>query len=95
MRSKSNLWYLDNGCSRHIMNNKFLSLTLEDNCQVTFEDNLKGKVIGKRRVCKYSNSYIDSVLLVKGLKHNLLSFNQFCDKGSKVTLDSIYCIVEN
>ena len=35
------------------------------------------------------------MLLVKGLKHNLFSISQFCDKRNKVTFDSNYCIVEN
>ena len=74
---------------------KFLSLTPIEGGQVTFGDNSKGKVIGKGRVGKSPNLYIDNVLLVKGLKHNLLSISQFCDKGNKVTFDSNFCIVEN
>ena len=35
------------------------------------------------------------MLLVKGLKHNLLDINQFCDKENKVTFDFNYYIVEN
>ena len=34
-------------------------------------------------------------MLVKGLRHNLLSVSQLCDTGNKVTFDSNNCIVEN
>ena len=88
---------MDSGCPRHMTghNSKFLSLTPIKRGQVTFGDNSKGQVIGKGHVGKSSNLYIDNVLLVKGLKHNLLSISQFCDKGNKVTFDSNYCIVES
>ena len=62
---------------------------------MTFGDNSKGKVIGKWCVGKSLNLCIDNVLLVKGLKHNLLSISQFCDKGNDVTFDSNYFIVDN
>ena len=32
-------------------------------------------------------------MLVDGLKHNLLSIRQFCDKGYKVIFESSLCIV--
>ena len=40
---------------------------------VTFGDNAKGKVISKGKVGRLPNYFIDDVLLVKSLKHNLLS----------------------
>ena len=83
--------------SRHVIGDKskFLSFTPIEGGHVTFGDNSNGKVIGKGRIGKSPNLYTDNVLFVKGLKHNLLSISQFCDKGSKVTFDSNYCIVEN
>ena len=33
------------------------------------------------------------MLLVSGLKHNLLSVSQLCDKGYKVSFDSKSCVV--
>ncbi|KAG8645564.1 hypothetical protein MANES_10G076205v8 [Manihot esculenta] len=59
-------WYLDSGCSRHMTGNSnhFISLEKKDGSgQVTFGDNGKGKIVGIGKV----------VLLVDGLKHNLLS----------------------
>ena len=74
---------------------KFISLTAIDGGHVTFGDNAKGKVIGKGKVGKSKNCCVEDVLLVKGLKHNLLSISQLCDKGNKVTFDCNSCIVEN
>ena len=35
------------------------------------------------------------MLFVDGLKHNLLSINQLCDKGFKVIFESNYCMIKN
>ena len=48
--------------------------------KVTFKDNVKGKTIGKGKVGRLSNCFIDDALLVEWLKHNLLSISQFCNK---------------
>ena len=37
---------------------------------------------------------IDDVLLVDGLKHNLLSISQLCDKGYIVRFESNMCIIK-
>ena len=96
-RSRSNLGYINSSCSRHMTRNrlKFLSLTSIEGGQATFEDNSKVEVIGKCWVGKAPNIYIENVLFVKGLKCNLLSISQFCDKGNTVKFDSNYCIVKN
>ena len=61
---------------------KFISLKIMNGGQVTFDDNTKGKV-GSMPHC-----FIDNDLLVKGLKRNLLSISQFCDKGNQVIFKS-------
>jgi len=38
---------------------------------------------------------IENVLLVDGLKHDLLSISQLCDKGFRVMFDKKNCIIEN
>ena len=58
-----------------------------------FGDSAKGKIVGKGKVGKPPNSTIDDVLLVDGLKHNLLSISQFCDKNCKVVFESNRCVV--
>ena len=40
---------------------------------MTFGDNAKSKAISKGKVDRMPNCFIDDVLFVKGLKHNLLT----------------------
>ena len=55
--------------------NIFIFLAPINGSKVTFGDNSKGKVVGKGKVGKMPHSFIDDVLLVEGLKHNLLSIS--------------------
>ena len=41
------------------------------------------------------NVIIEEVALVDGLKHNLLSISQLCDKGNSVTFNKETCVVIN
>ena len=50
---------------------------------VTFGDDSKGFTKGYGNL-KIDNVIIENISLVEGLKHNLLSISQFCDKGYKV-----------
>ena len=77
--------YLNNGCSWHMIGDKskFLSLISIDGGHVIFRDNTKGKIIDKGRVGKFKHSCVENVLLVKRLRHNLLSISQLCDRGKK------------
>ena len=64
------------------------NITYSDGGSVTFGDNSKGYIIGKGDVSNYGTSnlpLISNVLLVKNLKHNLLSISQLCDKGLKIS----------
>ena len=40
--------------------------------KITFRENAKGKVVSKDKVSRLPNCFIDDVLLVERLKHNLL-----------------------
>ena len=60
---------------------------------VTFGDNSKEKIIDIGNIGITPSKYIENILLVDGLKHNLLSISQFCDKGYKVIFESSLCIV--
>nr|KYP59539.1 Retrovirus-related Pol polyprotein from transposon TNT 1-94 [Cajanus cajan]KYP59550.1 Retrovirus-related Pol polyprotein from transposon TNT 1-94 [Cajanus cajan] len=94
--SKSLLWYLDSGCSRHMTGDpsKFSSLKLKNEGFVTYGDNNKGKILGCGNVGNSSSStFIENVLLVEGLKHNLLSISQLSDKGFKIEFDNSYCLI--
>ena len=62
---------------------------------MTFGDNGKGRIIGRGSIGNNSSSLIENVLLVDGLKHNLLSISQLCDKGFKVIFESSHCIIKD
>nr|CAN81294.1 hypothetical protein VITISV_003263 [Vitis vinifera] len=83
--SMKDKWFLDSGCSRHMTGDesKFAFLTKRNGGYVTFGDNSKGRIIGQDSIGNGTSSLIESVLLVDGLKHNLLSISQLCDKGFK------------
>ena len=59
---------------------------------ITFGDDSKGYVMGYGLISK-ENVIIEEVALVEGLKHNLLSVSQLCDKGNNVLFTSEACIV--
>ena len=63
----------------------FSKLEKKSGGNVTFGDNAKGKVVGIGTIGKDSSTCIDNVLLVDGLKHNLLSISQLCNIENKVT----------
>ncbi|KAL8157615.1 hypothetical protein AgCh_002361 [Apium graveolens] len=48
---------------------------------ITFGDDIKGYTVGYGLISK-DNVIIEEVALVDGVKHNLLSINQLCDKGN-------------
>lgn len=54
----------------------------------------KGKIIGMGTIGNSLTS-INNFWLVYGLKHNLLSISQFCDKGYKVLFNMNLCLVIN
>ena len=62
--------------------------------QVVFGDNSKGKTKGIGTVHR-GNIMISDVYFVEGLKHNLLSISQFCDKGFEVIFSSDYCYIND
>ncbi|XP_021716723.1 uncharacterized protein LOC110684593 [Chenopodium quinoa] len=65
-----------------------------DNMKFTFNT---GSSEGEKHLIGRSRSHaIDNVFLVEGLKHNLLSISQFCDKGNSVSFTSNKCrIIHN
>ena len=87
-------WYLDSGCSRYMTSDEsqFITPDAKDGGMVTFGDNSKGKIISISNIGITSFKYIKNILLVDGLKHNLLSISQFCDKGYKVIFESSLCM---
>lgn len=58
---------------------------------VRFGDNATGRIIGKGTIG--ANPKIEDVAFVEGLKFNLLSVNQLCDKGTEVRFKRKKCLV--
>lgn len=73
----------------------FSELKREFHGTVTFGDKSKGKIIGVGKIGKNSQNLLDHVYLVDGLKYNLLSISQLCDKGNRVSFESTQCQVED
>jgi len=71
------IWYLNSGCSRHITGDKdqFIILEMKEGGLVTFGDNGKEKIIGIGKIKITPSTFIENVLLVDKLKHNLLSIS--------------------
>ena len=71
------LWYLDNGCSRHMTGDRSLFKVFEfKKCgNVTFGDGSKSQIKGKGTISLLELPDISNVLYVEGLRVNLLSIS--------------------
>ena len=87
----SSKWYFDNGFSRPITRDKFFFTSLEDynDETITFGARVKGK--GSISIPYCAKLYW--VLYVDGLKANLLSISQICDKDHRVNFCQDLCEV--
>ena len=93
---RKNLWYLVNGCSRHMTGDSTLLTAFVERADpsITFGDDMKGCTMGYDLISK-ENVIIDSIALVDGLKHNLLSISQLCDKGNEVWFTKEACVISD
>lgn len=80
---------MDSRCSRHISGKASLFSEIKEKCNdsITLCDKGKCKILGIDKVGKDSSIAIDNIYLVDGLKFNLLSVSQLCDRGSPNTGD--------
>ena len=62
---------------------------------MAFGNGKSGTIVGIGKIGKSLSHSIDSVYLVDGLKHNLLSVSQLCDKDNLVVFSSNRCLVVN
>jgi len=69
----------------------FVNLFLNLEGHVTYGDNNKGKIHGRGTIGDKNTFLINDVLFVEGLKHNLLSISQLCDKGYQITFKPNTC----
>ena len=65
----------------------FNNVTKKDLGAVTFDDNSRARAVGIGSVDFTGTTQVEKVLLVDGLKHNLLSISQLCDEGNIVTFE--------
>jgi hypothetical protein len=76
---------LDNGCTSHMIREKHIFTSFEENdCPsdtIMFGDNSEGRVLGYSKIATTTDHYISKVLLVDSLDYNLLSMSQLCEKG--------------
>ena len=95
-RKSKVVWVLDSGCSRHMTGEKSLltDVVMRTGPIVIFGDDSKGFTTGYGKL-KVGNVIIEDISLVEGLKHNLLSISQFCDKGYDVIFQKEVCLIQN
>ena len=74
---------------------KFAFFTKKNGGYVNFGDNAKGRIIGQGNIGNDTSSFIESVLLVDGLKHTLLNISQLCNKSFKVIFETSHCIIKD
>jgi hypothetical protein len=81
-------WYIDNGCSSHMIGDKTNFITLKKNeGGVTFGDNDTSKIVGKDTLSlDNGRDKVEKVLCVEYLKHNLLSVSHMCDQGHTLSV---------
>ena len=91
----SYLWYLDSGCSRHMIGDKALSKSLKEKVgdYVTFGDGSHAQVLGKWIVEIPVLPLLKDVLYIKRLKANLLSITQICDEDFLVQFSKKGCVI--
>ena len=70
-------------------------MTKQDLGSVTFGDNSKARAVGIGSVDFIGTKQVEQVLLVDGLKHNLLSISQLCNEGNIVTFEHDKCIIKS
>ncbi|CAM8896520.1 unnamed protein product [Rhodiola kirilowii] len=93
---KEECWYLDSGCSAHMTGNPQYLINVKPirkrQC-VTFGDGGKGQVIGCGTLKVPDLPELEDVLLVNGLKVNLISISRLCDEGRSVIFTRDSCQV--
>jgi hypothetical protein len=87
------LWYLDSGCSKHMTGDKTLlkEVQMGKGGRITYGDGSQSKVIGKGIIHILGLETSQEALYVEGLKANLLSISQFCDKDLVVQFSKKEC----
>ena len=73
----------------------FNNVTKQDLGSVTFGDNSKARAISISFVSFAGIIQVEQLLLVDGLKHNLLSISQLCDEWNIIIFEYDKCIIKS
>ena len=88
-----NLWFLDTGCSNHMIGYKEWFVNIDDKMKnkIKFADNnfVTAEGIGKVMIQRKDgqHSFINDVLYVPNMKNNLLSLGQLLEKGYSIQME--------
>nr|GEZ04307.1 retrovirus-related Pol polyprotein from transposon TNT 1-94 [Tanacetum cinerariifolium] len=95
-RTKIVLWYLDSGCSKHMMGDRsrLMNFVKKFTGTVRFGNDHFGAIMGYGDYV-IGNSVKSRVYYVEGLGHNLFSVGQFCDSDLEVAFRKHSCYVRN
>ena len=87
---------MDSGCSGRMTGNKALLSEFVEKAgpKVSYGDGNIGYTLGYGKI-NLGNVIITDVALVPGLKHDLLSVSQICDRGFRVDFHPEHCEVIN
>ncbi|XP_068323079.1 uncharacterized protein [Pyrus communis] len=95
---QSDTWYLDSGCSRHMTGDKRWFTSFTEDCKngaVTFGDGKRARIVGKGEIKTLGIPCLKNVMLVDGLKANLISISQICDDDdAEVLFNKLKCSVK-
>nr|GEW63053.1 retrovirus-related Pol polyprotein from transposon TNT 1-94 [Tanacetum cinerariifolium] len=90
------LWYLDSGCSKHMIGDRsqLINFVHKFLGTVNFGNAHVAKIMGYDDY-KIGNVTISRVYFMEGLEHNLFSMGQFCDSDLEVTFRQRTCFICN
>ncbi|GJX69217.1 integrase, catalytic region, zinc finger, CCHC-type containing protein [Tanacetum coccineum] len=90
------LWYLDSGCSKHMIGNRsqLMNFISEFLGTVRFRNDQIARIMGYGDY-QLGNVIILKVYYVEGLGHNLFSVGQFCDADLEVAFQKNTCFIRN
>ena len=62
---------------------------------LTSWENHKRKILGKGKIGNSLTTYVENVLYEEGVKYNLLSISELCNKGYKIVINKDCCTISN
>ncbi|XP_074326694.1 uncharacterized protein LOC141664640 [Apium graveolens] len=98
--STKNIWYIDSGCSHHMIGHKSILINLDESVQreVKTDDDKRHLIQGCGDVpiqTKRDQNFVRDVYYIPGLKHNLLSVGQLLNKGHNVIFNGELCDIRD